>query len=737
LKQGFSVVIPALMVILVMFAWGRHSWAGPQTELLETVAKQLAATGTPSVVHALEQLARDGSNAESAGLASFALGYWAYQREDFTSAGRYLANPNLNGLPISDYAAYYLACSRHRLKDYTGSLEPLENFAARFPQSNLITDVVQKYCQILMDANEPGRCVKLLAGRSDLDSSPRLMLMAAKAYDRDSRWPEAGRLLQRIAYDFPLSSEAGEAKDDLEELERRHPTAVHRPDPEVVRARGEVYFSQKRYRDALADFEAVAKSYSWAGGGTGPEQLGGIYLRIGECYIHLGRNREAVAALGKADPLRDDIKAEKAFYELELGRRIYSSSTEEREGAVQEMQKQYPSSPWTAAAMFSLGNYFLVHQDRPRATAQFQNIAKQFPDSRDAAEALFRGGWSAYLQRDYGEAEAAFRKFYQLYPESSRTVGSLYWLGRMAEATNSPQAGAYYGAVIHDFGESLYAQSARERLSRLPATATAIGAGIQLPELKSKFSLEDDPPRDPRAKLSIERAGVFTRISIPDLALREYRISLNRERSAQAIRELARIYLANQNYTAAMVTVRQAYPEYFRATLDQLPMEYWRALFPLPYWSTLKKEAERKGVDPYLVASLIRQESAFNVTARSRANALGLMQLLPRAARQYARKEKIPRWSSKKLFDPEINIRLGVAYLADTIRLHDGRLELALAAYNAGDERVESWVEEQMKMGIGEDPMEFVESIPFTETREYVQILLRNLSYYKKIYGGN
>jgi soluble lytic murein transglycosylase len=237
--------------------------------------------------------------------------------------------------------------------------------------------------------------------------------------------------------------------------------------------------------------------------------------------------------------------------------------------------------------------------------------------------------------------------------------------------------------------------------------------------------------------LSIERAGVFTRISIPDLALREYRISLNRERSAQAIRELARIYLANQNYTAAMVTVRQAYPEYFRATLDQLPMEYWRALFPLPYWSTLKKEAERKGVDPYLVASLIRQESAFNVTARSRANALGLMQLLPRAARQYARKEKIPRWSSKKLFDPEINIRLGVAYLADTIRLHDGRLELALAAYNAGDERVESWVEEQMKMGIGEDPMEFVESIPFTETREYVQILLRNLSYYKKIYGGN
>jgi soluble lytic murein transglycosylase len=737
LRQGFSIVIPTLMIFLVMFACEPHSWAGPQTELLETVAKQLAAAGTPSVVHALEQLARDSSNSESAGLASFALGYWAYQKDDFASAARYLANPNLIGLPISDYAAYYLACSRHRLKDYRGSLEPLENFAARFPESNLITDVVQEYCQILMDGDEPGRCVKLLAGRSDLNSSPRLMLIAAKAYDQDSRWPEAGRLLQRIAYDFPLSSEAGEAKDNLEELQRHHPTDVLPPDPEVVRARAEVYFSQRRYRDAVTDFEAVAKSYSQADGGTGSEQLGRTYLRIGECHVRLRRNREAVAALRKADPLREDIKAEKAFYELELGRRISSGSAEEREGAVKEMQEQYPSSAWTAAAMFSLGNYFLVHQDRPRATAQFQNIVKQFPDTKDAAEALFRVGWSAYLQRDYGEAEAALRKFFQLYPESNRTVGSLYWLGRMAEATNSPQASAYYGAVIHDFGESLYAQSARERLSRLPATPTAMGAEMQLPELKPKFSLKDEPPRDPWAKMSIERAGVFTRISIPDLAAREYRAALDKERSVLAIRELARIYLAKQNYAAAMVTVRQSYPEYFRATLDQLPMEYWRALFPLPYWPTLKKEAERKGVDPYLVASLIRQESAFNVNARSHANALGLMQLLPRAARQYARKEKIPRWSSKKLFDPEINIRLGVAYLADTIRLHNGKLELALAAYNAGDERVESWAEEQTKIGNGEDPMEFVESIPFTETREYVQILLRNLSYYKKIYGGN
>jgi soluble lytic murein transglycosylase len=112
------------------------------------------------------------------------------------------------------------------------------------------------------------------------------------------------------------------------------------------------------------------------------------------------------------------------------------------------------------------------------------------------------------------------------------------------------------------------------------------------------------------------------------------------------------------------------------------------------------------------------------------------MQLLPREARRYARQEHLQRWRPSQVFDPEINIRLGVTYLADTLARYQGSLEIALAAYNAGDDRVTEWLEDQSSHLGNEDPMEFIESIPFTETREYVQILLRNLNYYRKIYGA-
>jgi len=256
-----------------------------------------------------------------------------------------------------------------------------------------------------------------------------------------------------------------------------------------------------------------------------------------------------------------------------------------------------------------------------------------------------------------------------------------------------------------------------------------------LPEVRPRIVLKVETPPDGLTRDSLKRADLFRRISLPDLVVRELRALLEQTRSVEATRELAQIYLARQNYGAAMVTVRQAFPDYYRASLDELPLELWHGLFPLPYWSTIQAEAERKGVDPYLVASLIRQESAFNAEAKSPANAQGLMQLLPREARKYARKEKIPRWRPKQAFDPVVNIRLGVAYLADTLHRFNGNVELALAAYNAGDDRVTAWTEEHSMAGMAEDPMEFIESIPFTETREYVQILLRNLSYYKRIYA--
>jgi len=154
-------------------------------------------------------------------------------------------------------------------------------------------------------------------------------------------------------------------------------------------------------------------------------------------------------------------------------------------------------------------------------------------------------------------------------------------------------------------------------------------------------------------------------------------------------------------------------------------------LFPRPYWSDLKRYSAANRLDPYLVASLIRQESEFNPLAVSRANAVGLMQLLPKTGKVVAHQEELKRYNPTQLFTPAVNLQLGTRYFRGMVDKFGGSFEHALAAYNAGSDRVEEW----MGQGQYRDSPEFVESIPFTETRDYVQAILRNASVYKQLYG--
>ncbi len=170
-------------------------------------------------------------------------------------------------------------------------------------------------------------------------------------------------------------------------------------------------------------------------------------------------------------------------------------------------------------------------------------------------------------------------------------------------------------------------------------------------------------------------------------------------------------------------------PQLESRRLPELPEEVWRTVYPFVYGESIQATAEMAGLDPMLVAGLIRQESVFQAQAVSRAGAIGLMQVMPPTGRQLARQLRLS-YAKKKLFQPEFNLRLGTVHLARLVRQYDS-VEAALAAYNAGESRVAQW-----RAGrTFSEPAEFVESIPFTEQREYVQIVLRNREIYRSLYG--
>jgi soluble lytic murein transglycosylase len=193
----------------------------------------------------------------------------------------------------------------------------------------------------------------------------------------------------------------------------------------------------------------------------------------------------------------------------------------------------------------------------------------------------------------------------------------------------------------------------------------------------------------------------------------------------------AEIYSSYGETTRAIQSMKHSGISFFSLPLDQVPTVYWKLLFPQPYWSDLSADAQKNGLDPYLVASLIRQESEFNAGVVSHANAYGLMQLLPSVGKSMAKKQGMKGFNANGLLNPSVNLELGTKNLRLVLDRFDGQPEYALAAYNAGDVPVRQW----MAIGNYKDIAEFVESIPYTETREYVQAILRNREIYRALYA--
>ncbi len=157
-----------------------------------------------------------------------------------------------------------------------------------------------------------------------------------------------------------------------------------------------------------------------------------------------------------------------------------------------------------------------------------------------------------------------------------------------------------------------------------------------------------------------------------------------------------------------------------------------RVVYPFPYRELLTSRAEELGLDPYLVAGLVRQESAFHPSIMSSAGAIGLMQVMPATGRQLARASGVRDFTTETLENAEVNVHLGTRFLAELFERYDGDVPIFLSAYNAGPTRANRW----RRLPEAADPHRFTERIPFTETRGYVKNVVRNRALYRWLYSG-
>jgi peptidoglycan lytic transglycosylase len=509
--------------------------------------------------------------------------------------------------------------------------------------------------------------------------------------DEASRVAARGELLTFISN----SNNSADTREAVDLFDKVFTTTT--PSDELIIARAAA-------KSGLPDRAATAYAKSLGAG------LGDVSDNIayGSVLFRLRRYADAATQFAKvrAPPkLAAAAQYQRARAQIALG------STEAGRSTLRAITTAYPTDTSAASALLLLAD-LATDDNRDRDARQtLMAMLKRFPTGRHATNARFRAGMIAYIQNDRKAAAAEFDSLLTRDPNSSEALAAGYWAGRSYAALgDKTRSRARWRSVVEKDPLSYYAVMAAKRLDttlvasdrspsnygRIPAVDTALNRIVGLKDLGM----------DVEAGFENDR--------------------LFRDALANPTRMVATAHaLAGTDQASRSIALG-------RRALDEIghSPENYRLYFPVLERETLISSSKENGLDPVIVAALIRQESNFNPLATSPAGARGLMQLMPAVGKTLADTKGIGPWDPDLLYEPAINIRLGTAHLSGLVRKYPEVVKV-LAAYNAGESRVEKW---SSKAGAG-DPEVFTERIPFVETRDYVRIVLRNRAYYQALYA--
>lgn len=700
---------------------------------LKPMAQQLLRDRSRAAYAGVEAFARKHSLEDVGSLAWLALGYARFLDHDPAKAIDPLSRAKPHAGDIGDYVAYYLATSYLQTGRIPEAIATLSAFDASFPQSLLLRDAHVLYANALLSDNRAKEAIALLEKdrepvRSDLE------LMLGRAYAASGDPVKGVDVLRHLYFTMPLSAEASTAESELQKLAST--PGISPPSLADRKTRADLLVRGRRFPDAADAYRDLLRD-------APDSDKPAIQLAIAEAVLHSGQSKEAKRLLESMTTPSPELAARRLYDIGEMQR-----DSDDDDGfvkTVDQIRQAAPTSVWLQQSLLYAANIFLLRKDYDKAIDYYRELEQRFPDGPRAPYSHWKVAWLSLRQGRTAEAKVGFEEQIARYPDSNEVPAALYWRARLAEEDgDASMAAAYYQKISERFRNYYYGALARDRAAKLQLPARAQGgladggsAGDDpqhyavldhVPAISGLPDIKDDAL--PEDNLRVEKARLLENGGLLDFAVRELKAASESSSGAWVPAEIARMYMDSGRYDQAVETLKRAVPSYFAVDLASLPRSYWEALFPKPYWPDLKKFASANGLDPYLVASLIRQESEFNPGAVSNKNALGLMQLLPRVGKGMAKQVKLKHYSTAQLFNPSINMQLGTRYFRSMVDQFGG-FEYALAAYNAGDDRVKDW----QSAGKYRDVQEFVESIPFTETREYVQAIMRNANVYKQLYG--
>jgi len=649
---------------------------------------------------------------------AFLDGYHAYRNHELVLAVEHLGYASDHFPQLADYALYYRGLAQRDSGDLAAAATTLEKLIRTYPESVTLADaevaLSDVYLRLTRASDAAAAASRAIVRTTDskIEQAGRLALARALAAEGDARGAYHELMMLRDAY--PRGIHDSEARSFAYSILAANPEVANVNSVEHHRDEAALLLKEGQPSIALQEISAGLAM-------TPPPELRAefIFMKAQALKPHPEQAEAAYLQYLRVAPTGPSAPATLAALALIYWHR------EDRDLARATFGKliaRFPNSHDAPGAMLRIGRIYEEDDKYDAARAQYGKLIARYPSSESADDARFRLPWSYYMTHRFAEAAKSFAAM-RTHPRSEAGSHDMftYWEARAKEKSgDSAGAHSFYETCAASIDSNYYPELARRRIDAL------------LPELPAASA--PDPKFDPNlaapagsVSFHIDRVLVLRDLGLKELEAGELKRLATHVGSDPDLRGfvLAGLQSAGAYYDAIVAAGKMEK----RGELNHPAAE--RIRYPRAYWDLIASKSNGDGLDPYLVVSLMRQESWFNPEATSVSDARGLMQLLPSTASRMVRENSLALAQPVNLYDADINVELGAIYLKQLLAMFNGNAIRAVAAYNAGEHAVVGWNEK-----FPGDDDEWVENIAYHETRDYVKRVIGNQREYRMLYGS-
>jgi soluble lytic murein transglycosylase len=652
-------------------------------------------------------------------------GHSYYKSENYLRADSCFSRVSESSYILADYALYYLAKSNYEMGDYSSAIEYYDEYKNKYPggywKEKIELDKANCFHKLGEFLKMEEILKNFIRNFSSSGSIPDAMFQLSLCLEEQKKWEDAMENYYQIWLNFPLSEWANKAKEKFTKIIEIHHLELKPPNLVLLHQRAKKLIKAYLFNAALSGLLELEEKANLEGN---TQLVSKVKLDIAICNFRIREYKKAITILSELlnSDISSDLEKEALFWLAKS--HTYLGNTQNAIEYYSLLVEKYPYSDLAPESLENIANIWENKNYIEKAMNTYGEIIKKYPYTIFAKRALWNTGWISYKNMEYSRALEKFDKLAKISSKNSSFFGkALYWKSKTLEKLNKNDLAILsYRDIVNENSYDFYRIMAMAKLEEIDPDWTL--------DLEAKdFGNKD--LEDKNYSEHYKKAKELFTLDFYEDAMNELEIEEEEHNNKKLMLEVSNLFFKTGNYHSSIKIA----VNYLNELLSDEPQgevkNIWKQFYPRGYHNFVEIWSEDRDINPFLIYSVIREESHFNPSALSISNARGLMQIIPSTGKWIAEKIGFQNFYTERMWDIETNIKMGSWYLRFLLDYFGGRQMLAVAGYNAGQGAVERW----LKKTKYKEPDFFIEDISYEQTREYVKKVFKDYVIYHQIYS--